>query len=331
MRRVFWGLSLIGLLFLTTFSYYLYQLYHSPMLAPMQQPVIFTVNANQSAAALVKRFTLKQWVRSPWIMRCIIRILGYDRSLRAGVYRVEVDQTAMQFLQTIVDGGVLRLPLRIREGTTYLDVQTLLNQAPYLSNKIDWSVVADKYPSPEGLLLADTFYYDAGSSSTLFLEQANRALLTVLDKSWKTRDKNLPYRSAYELLIAASIIEKEASIAEERRIISGVIVNRLNKHMRLQMDPTVIYALGHLFVGKLTYKDLKLISPYNTYMVSGLPPTPIAMVSKDAIDAAAHPQMSTYLYYVAKGDGSHQFSTTYSDQKQAIKHIRITPSYIVPN
>lgn len=178
------------------------------------------------------------------------------------------------------------------------------------------------YPSAEGLLLADTYQYQGGSSSKALLEQAHRNLLNYLNISWTNRAANLPYKTPYELLIAASIIEKETAIAQERKLISGVMVNRLKKKMPLQMDPTVIYGLGNQYTGKLTHNDLLIESPYNSYLNRGLPPTPIAMVGKEAIDAAAHPQLSNYLYFVAKGDGTHQFSETYEQQKQAINQYR---------
>ena len=130
----------------------------------------------------------------------------------------------------------------------------------------------------------------------------------------------LPYQTAYEMLIAASIIEKETAIPKERRLIAGIIINRLRKHMPLQMDPTVIYALGSQYHGTLRREDLQIDSPFNSYLHRGLPPTPIAMVDKDAIDAAAHPEPTDYLYFVATGNGSHHFSVNYEEQKQAIQY-----------
>ena len=150
------------------------------------------------------------------------------------------------------------------------------------------------------------------------LLSAHRHLQNVLNDAWQHRASSLPYQTPYELLIVASILEKETAIARERRLISGVIINRLQKHMLLQMDPTVIYAKGADAEGRLMHDDLRLDSPYNTYRYHGLPPTPIAMVGKDAIDAAAHPLSSNYLYFVAMGDGHHYFSETYDEQKAAV-------------
>ena len=162
--------------------------------------------------------------------------------------------------------------------------------------------------------------------------QANKNLQNYIETLWANRNPVVPYKNAYELLIAASIIEKEASLPLERKIISGIIVNRLKLRMPLQMDPTVIYAVANEKRLKqlstegsappLTREDLKIKSPYNTYTNRGLPPTPIAMVGKESLEAAAHPEENSYLYFYAKGDGSHQFSKTYKEQQQAIHQFK---------
>ena len=218
----------------------------------------------------------------------------------------------------------MKEPFRIIEGTTQAQVSTNLEHAVYLTyHENDWQAIAATFPSAEGLLLADTYLYDAGSQSSDLLQRAHKNLQQFLASSWQQRSSDLPYKTSYELLIAASILEKEAAKPREKRLIAGVIVNRLRKNMPLQMDPTVIYALGTHYTGKLSRDDLHIDSPYNTYRYRGLPPTPIAMVGKDAIDAAAHPEPTDYLYFVARGDGTHYFSVTYEQQKQAIsRYIR---------
>lgn len=171
----------------------------------------------------------------------------------------------------------------------------------------------------EGLFLADTYQYEAGSHAKAMLYAAHQHLYDYLLQAWKKRAAWLPYRTPYELLIAASILEKESAISDERRLISGVIVNRLAQNMPLQMDPTVIYGLGSRYTGSLSHEDLQDNSPYNTYRNRGLPPAPIAMVGRDAIDAAADPIQTKNLYFVAKGDGTHVFSETYEKQREAIQ------------
>ncbi|HAU0988355.1 TPA: endolytic transglycosylase MltG, partial [Legionella pneumophila] len=265
----------------------------------------------------------KKLIHSAKFFLLIIRFEGLSHQLKAGVYQITPGETAMKLLHRVVAGDVITQNFTIIEGSTQQKVDYDLRQANYLKyNPEDWAIVKENYPSAEGLLLADTYQYQGGSSSRALLEQAHRNLLNYLNTSWANRSPNLPYKTPYELLIAASIIEKETAIAQEKKLISGVMVNRLKKKMPLQMDPTVIYGLGNQYKGKLTHNDLLIQSPYNSYLNRGLPPTPIAMVGKEAIDAAAHPQLSNYLYFVAKGDGTHQFSETYEQQRQAINQYR---------
>ncbi|MCX7117268.1 MAG: endolytic transglycosylase MltG [Legionellales bacterium] len=297
----------------------IYVQFFCPMLIDSRNPVIFKVNPSTSATLFVRNLSDKHLIHSPRLLLCLIRMASLSSQLKAGIYQITPGESAWQFLQRVAMGDVLRLPFRILDGTTLRDVIASLQKAPYLNHAaIDWSSISASYPSAEGLLLADTYLYEAQSLSQKLIHQAHQNLVQYLQKSWENRSKELPYQTSYELLIVASIIEKEASDPKEKRLISGVIVNRLAKKMPLQMDPTVIYAKTPRLQEKLTHEDLSIDSPYNTYRYRGLPPTPIAMVGKDAIDAAAHPEASNYLYFVAKGDGTHYFSANYEQQKQAI-------------
>ncbi|MFC3907477.1 endolytic transglycosylase MltG [Legionella dresdenensis] len=311
--------SLLALLVIG-FALYFYRIYYL-LNKPMAEGVvdILEIKPSSSANALVQQLFDRNLIYSNQLVLNYIKYKHLANRLKAGVYEIKPNESVIQLLDRIVDGDVLVLAFRIIEGTTQNQVTQNLQQAPYLAfNPDDWKLVQGNYSSPEGLLLADTYHYDGGSDAKKLLQTANKSLLNYLGTSWNNRDPELPYKSSYEMLIAASIIEKETALSEERKIISGVMVNRINKHMPLQMDPTVIYALGPDFKGRLSHPDLAINSPYNTYRYRGLPPTPIAMVGKDAIDAAAHPQKSNYLYYVAKGDGSHEFSTNYRQQLEAI-------------
>lgn len=300
-----------------------YSLFNQPLIPVNEPPQIISIDRSASAHNVVKLLTDKKFVHSSRLLLLIIRFEGLSHQIKAGVYQINPGETVMMLLHRIVSGDVLTQKFTIIAGTTQKKVSQDLNNAKYLNyNPDDWLLIKASHPNAEGLLLADTYQYQGGSNSKMLLEQAHRNLMFFLNESWSHRAPNLPYRNAYELLTAASIIEKETAIAQERKLISGVLINRLNKSMPLQMDPTVIYALGNDYTGKLSHNDLLVKSPYNSYQVRGLPPTPIAMVGKDAIDAAAHPQLSKYLYFVAKGDGSHQFSETYEQQKQAIKHYQ---------
>lgn len=283
------------------------------------EPLVIEVKSNTSANALAHLLYEKNLISSKRLFLYLVQWSGSASQLKAGVYQVLPGQSVQSLIDKIVAGDVLKLPFRIIEGTTLAQIKLNLQAAPYMNySAADWSFIPLAYLNAEGLLLADTYSYNAGTDARALLKNANNRLLQELDKNWKDRSPDLPYKSSYDLLIVASILEKEAANPAEQLLISGVVVNRLKKHMPLQMDPTVIYALGERYTGKLHHADLTVDSPYNTYRYRGLPPTPIAMVGKGAIYAAAHPQTSNYLYFVAKGDGTHTFSETYDEQRKAI-------------
>lgn len=300
-----------------------YQVINAPIIPVNSPPMVITLDRSATANQFVNQLKDQKLIHTTRFLLMIIRYEGLSHRLKAGVYQIKPGETALQLLHRVVSGDVLIQNFIIIEGTTQEKVAQDLKKAPYLEyNPLDWLLVKGTYPSAEGLLLADTYQYVGGSTSKTLLVQAHRNLMDYLNKCWTSRSPDLPYKNAYELLVAASIIEKETAISQERNLVSGVLVNRLKKKMPLQMDPTVIYGLGANYKGKLSHNDLLINSPYNSYLNRGLPPTPIAMVGKEALDAAAHPLLSNYLYYVAKGDGSHQFSETYEQQKQAIKHYQ---------
>lgn len=297
----------------------IYYLTVSPLLPKGSAPVVIQVDASTSATKFTQLLKDQQLINSPIFLKLMIRFTGVAHQLKAGVYQIRPDETAMQLLHRVAAGDVLTQNFVVVEGTTQKKISEDLMKANYLKySPNDWLMIQGNHSNAEGLLLADTYQYNGGSTSKALLEHAHRNLINYLESAWANRAPDLPYQTPYELLIAASIIEKETAVPQERKLISGVMVNRLKKKMPLQMDPTVIYGLGSEYKGKLSHNDMLVNSPYNSYINRGLPPTPIAMVGKEAIDAAAHPQLSNYLYFVAKGDGTHQFSETYSQQRQAI-------------
>lgn len=307
---------IVVLIVISVFSLNFYRLSHHAMTS---KAVVISLDKNTSTSSFVHDLESKHLIQSSRFFLWSIRLQGLSSRLKAGIYEIKPYETAQQFLIRVVKGDVLILPFRIIEGSTLHAITTQLMALPYVSkDSIDWSKIDENHGSAEGLLLADTYHYSAGSTGLSLLLNAHSALLRFLNEAWAHRAADLPYKNPYEMLIASSIIEKEASKPEEKRLVSGVIVNRLKKRMPLQMDPTIIYALGTAFQGKLNHVDLAIDSPYNTYKHYGLPPTPIAMVGKDSIDAAAHPTTTSYLYYVSRGDGTHQFSETYEQQKKAI-------------
>lgn len=313
---VFCSISLIGL---SLFGVHAYRLFYSPMTIDEQRSVIVNIDKSMSAHSFAHMLKVKNIIQSERLFLMFIRTQGLSKQLKAGVYQIHAGESVQQLLYRVVAGDVLKQSFSIIEGMTQAQISVGLEHAPNLIYRAaDWQVISSGFSSAEGLLLADTYNYNAGSQSKHLLELAHANLQQYLQRSWQQRSAGLPYKTPYEMLIAASILEKEASIPREKRLIAGVIINRLRKNMPLQMDPTVIYALGSQYTGKLTREDLHVDSPYNSYRYRGLPPTPIAMVGKDAIDAAAHPELTEYLYFVAVGDGSHYFSVTYEQQKQAV-------------
>ncbi|MCP3675686.1 MAG: endolytic transglycosylase MltG, partial [Gammaproteobacteria bacterium] len=176
---------------------------------------------------------------------------------------------------------------------------------------------------PEGWFYPDTYNYQKGASDLQILQNSHQLMNEKLQKYWNERDLELPYETAYDVLIMASLIEKETGLAGERDRIAGVFVRRLNMNIRLQTDPTVIYGMGNSFDGNLRRKDLLKDTPYNTYRRKGLPPTPIAMPSEASLSAAVHPAGGTELYFVARGDGSHQFSTTLEEHNRAVRRFQL--------
>lgn len=298
-----------------------YNFFYHPMIEKnsTNQPVIIRVKKASSAWSVVHTLQSKQLIGSERPLLTYIRFYHLAHQFKAGIYQIQAGESAHQFLTRVVAGDVLIQSFRIQEGATQAQINSQLQQAPFLTyNETDWLPIIGSHLNAEGLLLADTYAYPAGSESRVVLQRAHSDLERYLMQQWRTRTPGLPYQSPYALLIAASIIEKESGKSVEKRLIAGVLINRLRQHMPLQMDPTVIYALGAAYDGHLTHAAMMINSPYNSYRFRGLPPTPIGMVGKDAIDAAAHPTPTTYLYFVAKGDGTHQFSTTYDDQKKAI-------------
>jgi len=307
-----------GLIVCMVLAYQFYSVAMKPM-AIAGQKVVIEVKPHSSANSLIYDLYDRGLIERPRFLLLLIRLQGFSSHFKAGYYQINQDESATHFLHRVIAGDVMTESFQIIEGSNLAQVSRRLAEAAYLSYDPEvWTTIKANYPNAEGLLLAETYHYAAGSDAKQLLQTANKSLLTYLDQCWQTRDGGLPYKNAYQMLIVASILEKESALIDERKIISGVVINRLKINMPLQMDPTVIYAYGSAYPGKLSHESMKIDSPYNTYRYRGLPPTPIAMVGRASLDAAAHPQANKYLYFVAKGDGSHVFSRTYEEQRQAI-------------
>ncbi len=259
------------------------------------------------------------------------RLLGKANHIKAGQYRILPNTTLPDLLQQFIDGEVIQYPFTIIEGMTAQQLFTLIQANSKFSHELKDKTLNDVMTmlghdnmNPEGQFAPETYYFSANSSDFDLLKRANTMMTEFLHSAWEQRADNLPYKSPYEALIMASIIEKETGIAEERAQIAGVFVRRLNKGMRLQTDPTVIYGLGDEFDGNLRRHHLRTDNEYNTYTRHGLPPTPIALPSKEAIEAALHPQDGDSLYFVATGhEGRHVFSNTLKAHNQAVRKYQL--------
>lgn len=255
----------------------------------------------------------------------IAYLMGHHRDLKAGEYRFRSGITALELLDQVMAGRVVEYPLTIVDGWNFKQVLEALAGAPKLTHSLQGlkprQIMAMLgYPTlyPEGRFYPDTYYYSSGMSDLLILQRAFQKMESVLDEEWANRSSSTIIKSRDEALILASIVEKETGKPDERPRIAGVFLHRLQIGMKLQTDPTVIYGLGDRFNGNLTVAHLRQHTPYNTYVIKGLPPTPIAMVGRAALNAVLHPDNTRDLYFVSRGDGSHEFSETLEQHNKAV-------------
>ena len=264
------------------------------------------------------------WLRLSW------RLQGQVQSLHTGEYQLLPGMDVTQLLEKWRSGDVLQYRVTLVEGWNFRQVRSALAQQDKLQQTLSdisdselMRMLDQANVHPEGRFFPDTYNFVRGQTDLDILRQASQRLQKVLAQEWEQRAENLPYRSPDEALIMASIIEKETGVAHEREEIAGVFMRRLKIGMLLQTDPTVIYGMGENYKGKITRADLRKPTPYNTYVISGLPPTPIAMVGREAIYAALHPKAGKSLYFVARGDGSHVFSNNLAEHNKAVREYQI--------
>ncbi|AHK79255.1 aminodeoxychorismate lyase [Ectothiorhodospira haloalkaliphila] len=252
------------------------------------------------------------------------RMEGQAQSLRAGEYLLTPDLTPPALLALFVQGRTLQYSLTIPEGWNFRQMMRAIAAHEHIENTLepdDYDSVMERLGKPdahpEGWFFPDTYLFPRGTTDMDFLRRAHERMERALASSWEARQEDLPLESPYEALILASIVEKETGRAAERPMVAAVFVERLRRGMRLQTDPTVIYGIEH-FDGRIRRRDLRLDTPYNTYTRDGLPPTPIALPGAAALEAVANPADSRALFFVSRGDGSHHFSETYREHRQAV-------------
>lgn len=268
----------------------------------------------------------------PMQFEILVRVLGRDQEIKAGYYEFAAPMTPLQLLGKLARGAVLQSEVQVLEGWSFgelraaLDAsQALRHDSTGLSDTALLNRIGATEPHPEGLFFPDTYVVARGSSDLVLLRYAHQTMQQHLARQWSQRAAGLPYKTPYQALIMASIVEKETGRAQEREQIAGVLVNRLRMRMALQADPTVIYGLGKNFDGNVKKVHLKTDGPYNTYTRRGLPPTPIALPGLASLRAALQPAHSKDLYYVSRGDGTSQFSRTLREHNRAVSKYQLKP------
>jgi len=292
----------------------------------IEESQIFTIASGTSFNRVLEQLTESKMINASDVVKLVRRFHPELAQLRAGTYLLVPDSTLKGALKQFKQGKEHQFSITFVEGSTFKEWQETIQTAPYLKHELDGlseAEIAEKlgiqHQKLEGLLLAETYHYTFGASDLDILKRAADKLQMVLDEHWATRQDKLPLKTSYDALILASIIEKETAVESERERVAAVFVNRLNKRMRLQTDPTVIYGMGDKYDGNIRKKDLRTPTPYNTYTIFGLPPTPIAMPGEASIQAALNPENSNYLYFVASGNGGHVFSKTLAEHNRAVR------------
>ncbi len=321
-------LLMLCFLVVATLSLYAIRWLHQPLSDVSNAPQLIEIADGDSLYRVGYRFErelglthVRAWV---WYAR-----LYNLTDIKRGEYELPLELTPVSLLHLLNSGQVKQRTVSLIEGTTIKQALEVIGQTSDLvaGDPLTTSAVRDRLnieqENPEGWLFPDTYAYTKDSSAWLLLEQSHKKLKRVLAEEWQARADNLPYETPYEALIMASIVEKETGVPHERAQIAGVFVRRLQRGMRLQTDPTIIYGLGDSYKGDIKRKHLRQPTAYNTYVINGLPPTPIALVGREAIHAALHPADGSSLYFVAKGDGSHQFSETLSQHQAAVKQYQL--------
>lgn len=321
------GLSVLIVVFLTITLALLYVDYKSFLDTPIniKKEAIFTVDSGMSFSALNKKLISENIINETPYLEILARHSKRANKIKSGEYNLSRGLLPDDLLNVFVSGKTVQYSMTLLEGWQIYEVLEAIKLNDVLKKELTTynpdkllSELGYAESSAEGLFFPDTYHFPRGTSDIDFLKRSYKRLQQVLDHEWQNRAENLPYKTPYEALTMASIVEKETGLASERAKIAGVFVRRLNKNMKLQTDPTVIFAMGRQFDGNIRKKDLRIDSPYNTYRYKGLPPSPISLVGREAIYAALHPEDGKELYFVAKGDGSHYFSETLAEHNRAV-------------
>lgn len=322
-------IALGALLFIAALIGGRYFLFLQRLKAPLNLsvPYVLNVEPGSNFTRLLRRLR-EDGIIDNQDLRYYVRYHNLANQIRAGEYELVAGMTPLTMLQMILDGKVIEYQVRLGEGWTLREALSSIQAHPAIKTTLDASDSAALQNAlgtaqyPEGLFFPETYNFTRGTTDLELLLRAKALMDQTLTQAWNERDAGLPYENEYQVLVMASIIEKETGLASEQPQIAGVFVRRLLQNMRLQTDPTVIYGVAN-FDGNLTREHLQTDTPYNSYMREGLPPTPIALPSRGAIFASVHPAAGDALYFVAKGDGSHYFSATIEEHNAAVRQYQL--------
>ena len=327
--KLFLFLCLLAVGALAALAYYVNYTIQQPINFP--DNYIYNLSAGSSLSKLTKDLSKEGLLPSPYPLLIYARVNKLGNNLHAGEYEFKSGMNSLEIIKLLEKGEVLKYYITFVEGWSFREIYKEFKKHEKIKitlsendfEKIMAKIDGKKELHPEGQFFPDTYQYQTGMSDIQILKRAHQRLTNVLNEEWEKKASELPYKNAYEALIMASLVEKETGAPEERPEIAGVFVRRLNLKMRLETDPTVIYGLGKDFKGNITRAHLRKKTAYNTYRIHGLPPTPIALVGREAINAALNPKAGETLYFVAKGDGTHYFSKTYAEHLKAVRKYQI--------
>jgi len=296
----------------------------------MTEPVLFDVSVGTAFGGVARQLEARGLVEQSLWVRVYGRLFPGQARIKAGEYEFTDGMTVEAMLEKMVDGDIKHWAVQFIEGWMFSDLRAALASTERLEKLTsDWSdaqimeAVGAEGEHPEGRFFPDTYLFTGSESDLDLLRRSFERMESVLAEEWESREEGLPYDSAYEALIMASIVERETGAPHEREQVAGVFVRRLQKPMRLQTDPTVIYGMGDKYKGRIGSRDLRTHTPYNTYRIDGLPPTPIALAGREAIYASLHPSSGKALYFVARGDGTHKFSNTLAEHQKAVRAFQL--------